>query len=87
MKLSILYHNSDENTTRIEDFSDECKKRTSNEVNLFAIETEEGAALAAVYDVVDYPAILVLRDDGQLNKGWQGSQFPAIEEVVGYLNN
>jgi hypothetical protein len=87
MKLCILYHPNDEHSTQTEHFAEECKRVSSEPVELISLETAEGANLASVYDIVGYPAMLVLRDDGQLNKGWQGAQFPTVEEVVGYLNN
>ncbi len=86
MKLLIIYHTKDENTTPVEDFADSFKRRTNVTVEMASLETREGASLAALYDAVSYPAILVLRDDGQLIKDWQGNSFPGIDEVMGYLS-
>jgi hypothetical protein len=87
MKLCILYHPKGEYATQTEQFAEECKRISSQPIELISLETPSGASLASVYDVVDYPAMLVIREDGQLNKGWQGGGFPSVEEVVGYLNN
>ena len=87
MKLRILYHQNDEYSTKVENFVEECKKESSQDIDLVSLETPEGASIASIYDITDYPAILVLRDDGQLNRGWQGPNFPTIDEVIGYLNS
>lgn len=87
MKLRILYHPNDERSTEVENFVDECKRVSSKDIELISLETPEGASVGDVYGVVNYPALLVVRDDGQLNKGWQGPSLPSVNEVVGYLNN
>lgn len=87
MKLQILYHQNDEYSTKVENFAEQCKNVSSQDVELISLETPEGASVASIYDITDYPAILVIRDDGQLNRGWQGPNFPTMDEVVGYLNS
>jgi hypothetical protein len=86
MKLVILYHPDSEFSTAVEDFTSECKKHTEMKVELLSLEKPDGSTMAETYGVVDYPSILVLRDDGQIVKGWQGSSLPPTSEVVGYLN-
>jgi hypothetical protein len=87
MKMTILYHTADENSRAVEEFADNCKSMSDKEINLVNIDTPEGDSLAALYDVMSYPAVLLIREDGQLNKGWQGSQLPATSEAIGYLSN
>jgi len=87
MKLIILYHEKDENSTPVERFVEECKKHTKEEVNLLSIETKEGAETSTIYGVMDYPATLVVMDNGQLVKDWQGKMLPIVDEVIGYLNS
>jgi len=48
------------------------------------VDSREGTAMASLYDVVQYPAILVLREDGTLLKSWEGDTFPLMDEVVSY---
>lgn len=86
MKLLILYHPDSEYSTSVEGYVKEFDAKTTRSVELVSVDTKDGASLASLYDVVDYPAILVTREDGQLVKFWQGSIFPLVDEVVGYLN-
>lgn len=86
MKLVILYHLKDEFSTMVENFADDCKKRTNREINLVDVDSREGTSLATVYGIVNYPAELVTKDDGQLMKYWEGSELPLYDEVMGYLN-
>jgi len=86
MKLVILYHPQGEFSTLTEDFAKNIEKRTSRQIELLSLETAEGSSTASSYDMVEYPAIMVIRDDGQLVKYWQGINFPVSNEVIGYLN-
>jgi len=72
--------------TPVESFVEEIKSATDKEIGLFSLETKEGSEFAKLYDVTQYPAILVARDDGQINKSWEGNSLPTKDDVVGYLN-
>lgn len=87
MKLLILYHPDNEFATSVENFAKECSKHTTKVVETISLETLEGARLVDVYALVEYPSILVLRDDGQMVKLWQGPDLPLVSEVIGELNN
>ena len=41
--------------------------------------------MAQLYDIVQYPALLVIDDKGGLAKYWQGDTLPLMDEVSGYL--
>lgn len=86
MKLVILDHKDTEFTRSLDTFIEECKKKTDQNIEKISLETREGDALAQLYGPLNYPAILIIRDDGQLIRNWQGSNFPLIDSVLGYLN-
>jgi thioredoxin-like negative regulator of GroEL len=87
MKLLIIYHPNSEFSTAVENFASECKRKTSKKVELVSLESPDGASIASVYDLMAYPAIIILREDGQLVKDWQGGSLPTKDEVLGYLNS
>ena len=45
-----------------------------------------GSATATLYDIMRYPAILVLQNDGYLQKSWEGEQFPLMDEIFSYAH-
>jgi hypothetical protein len=53
-------------------------------VEMMSLDTREGMATATIYDVVAYPAILVMRIDGSVQNMWEGETLPLIDEVAGY---
>jgi hypothetical protein len=86
MKVYIIYQSDSEHARRVEEYvRDFRKEQVTRKVDLVDVNTEEGARLAELYDVVQYPAILALADDGQILKSWQG-EFPLMNELAYYAN-
>jgi hypothetical protein len=85
MKLIILYHPNSEGSRVLEEYAHEIEAEHSYKVDLMSLETRQGAALASLYDVVRYPAMVVVDDLGHPQKDWQGQQLPLKDEVFGYL--
>lgn len=83
MKLSILYRPNSEHARKVEEFTHDVE-RQGRKIELISLDTRDGAAMASLYDVMQYPAIIALRDDGQLVKEWEGEQFPLLNEVMAY---
>jgi hypothetical protein len=82
MKVVILYRPNSEHGRMIEDFVHEYQSRNQDaKLELLNIDTKDGYATAKLYDVVDYPAILVLQDNGSVQNMWQGKTLPLIDEV------
>lgn len=85
MKILILYRPNSEHRRRIEEFIRDYQARhESGHLEVLSLDTREGSALATLYDVVQYPAILVLQGDGFAQKIWQGEELPLMDEVAAY---
>jgi hypothetical protein len=85
MRTVILFHPNAEFAGVVEDFKHDFEQRhPDRKVDLISLETVEGAEMAKLYDVVRYPAILVIANDGQLQKFWQDQPFPLMDEVASY---
>lgn len=48
------------------------------------VDSRDGSATASLYDVMQQPAILALRDDGSVLNIWQGDMLPLMDEVAAY---
>ena len=48
-------------------------------------ETREGEMFCRTYDIVEYPTIIALSNDGQVQNTWRGTTFPTISEVSYYV--
>ena len=88
MKVLVLYRPNSEHGTNIESFIRDFKYQHQSNAGLLDvlnIDSRDGVATASLYEVVKYPAVLVLGDDGQLVKSWEGEGLPLMDEVAGYV--
>jgi hypothetical protein len=87
MRMIVLYRPNSEHARTIEEFVREFKMRYHAEyLQMLNVDTRDGIATAALYDIVQYPAIVIIRSDGSVQKIWQGPDLPLIDEVVSYSN-
>lgn len=63
------------------------RRMPGRKVEMISLNGREGAAMASLYDVVQYPAILATTDDGRLLQWWQGEQLPLMNEVAAYASS
>lgn len=85
MKAIFLYQPNSEFSRSVEEYAHDFETQRGKTIELLSMDTREGADKAQVYDIMQYPALLVIRDDGQLSKLWQGD-LPLMDEVAGYLD-
>lgn len=85
MKALILYHPNSEHARTTEEYVHNFGQVSTVSIELESLETKDGAATATLYDIVSYPALLILDEQSRLQKVWQGDQLPLMDEVAGYL--
>lgn len=84
MRVTILYHPNSEQARSVEDFVHDIEAQQGIKSELLSLDTREGAAMATLYDITRYPAIVVSREDGGVIQTWSGEQLPLMNEVAAY---
>ncbi|HET7630557.1 MAG TPA: hypothetical protein VFK03_04250 [Candidatus Saccharimonadales bacterium] len=85
MKVLILYRPKSEHGRAVENFVRDFKTtHTSNRLEVLDIDSRDGSAIATLYDIMQYPAVLALRDDGSVVKSWEGELLPVMNELAYY---
>lgn len=79
-----MYHPQSEFARSVEEFAHDIQQQQNVHPELISVETREGDGLARVYDITQYPTIMVIREDGQLVQFWSGSQLPLMNEVAAF---
>lgn len=89
VKLLILYRPNSEHETQVEAFVRDFQHRyeVGSKIEMISLNTRDGATTASLYDIVAYPAIMVLGDDGSLVSAWQGMPLPLMDDVAGYARS
>lgn len=85
MRLVVLYRQNSEYSRIVEEFIDSYKRwHQADKLEILNYDSRDGTATASMYDVMQQPAILALRDDGSVLKTWEGSTMPLMDEVASY---
>lgn len=83
MRVLVFYRQDTEDTRRVEEFMHEFTRRTGRDLETVDPDSRTGVLSAKAYDVVQYPTILALRDDGGELARWVGT-LPTISEASYY---
>lgn len=89
MKLLILYRPNSEHARQVEDFVRDYQRQfeSGKKIELISMDSREGVAHANLYDIMQFPAIVALRDDGSVLNAWIGLPLPLMNDVAGYVYN
>ncbi len=85
MRTLILYRPASEHEGLVQDYIREYTQlHPEARFELLSMDTREGVDTATLYDATNYPAILVITDDGQLMQIWQDQQLPLMQDLDYY---
>ena len=86
MKLLVLYRPASEHATLTESFLRDFHYQNPDAViETIDVDSREGIAKVEAYDIMEYPALLAVRDDDSPAYVWQGTHLPLMNEVASYL--
>jgi len=84
MKSIIIYKPESDHARAVEEYLRDFSSRTGRELETIDPDSSEGAEMCRVYDIVEYPSVIALSDDGQLQNSWRGLPLPTISELSYY---
>jgi hypothetical protein len=86
MKLIILYRPNSEHATLVESFSERILNALPNaSIENIDVDSPEGIAKLEVYGIMQFPAVLIVADNGSLVDIWLGDALPSVDQVVDSL--
>lgn len=85
MKAVILYRPNTESETGILEYIRNFEQQTSKQLELVDVDTPSGIELAGLYDIVRFPTIIAINDDGQFIQAWpERDEWPTVSELSFY---
>lgn len=85
MRVVMVYQEESDRARAVIDFLRDVKRQTGHDIEVLSPETREGDSFCRVYDIVEYPTMIALDDNGQMQNTWRGLPLPTISEVSYYL--
>lgn len=84
MKAVVVYREHEDYTRDVEEFVRDFEQRTGKEIERIDPDTIKGEIFVTAHDVVEYPTIMGLDDNGKVLDMWRGRPLPRIDEVAFY---
>jgi hypothetical protein len=86
MHIIVLYRPGSEFARRAEDYiADFQRFHPGAQFDVLSIDSIEGSEKARLYGVMQHPAILAVKDDGQVQQQWEGiDKFPVMNDLAYY---
>lgn len=87
MRAVVVYKEESDHAREVIDYLADFMRQTGRELEVIDPETPDGAMFCRTYDIVEYPSIIALSNDGALQNLWRGRPLPTISEVSYYVED
>ena len=84
MRVIVVYKDKSDHAREVIEWMHFFKTQTGHELETLDPETRDGADFCRLYDIVEYPTVIAVADNGQLHQLWRGRPMPMISEVSYY---
>lgn len=84
MRTFVVYKEQSDHARAVVTFMDDFTRQTGRTIETVNPETPGGSQLCAAYDIVEYPSLVAVDDNGVLQNIWRGLPLPTISEVSYY---
>ena len=84
MRAVVIYKERSDHRRAVEDFLHYFTSVTGRELETVDPETRDGVGFCETYDIVQYPTVIALSDEGRVLNLWAGTPLPTVDEVSYY---
>jgi len=85
MRVVVVYKDQTDYARSVIDFLRDFQHQTGHDVEILNPESPEGIDFCQTYDIMEYPTMIAISDDGQMQNTWTGLPLPTISEVSYYV--
>lgn len=84
MKVVVVFKEESEHAREVIDYLRDFERESGKRLETLNPDSPSGMNFCQLYDIVEYPSIVALSDDGSLQSLWRGLPLPPISEVSYY---
>jgi fructoselysine-6-P-deglycase FrlB-like protein len=85
MRVVVVYKEQTDYARQVNDSMRDFERQTGRQLELLDPETRAGVGFCQTYDIMMYPTIIALSDEGRVQNIWAGLPLPTISEVSYYV--
>lgn len=86
MKALLIYRPHSEQERPALDYMRDFAAQTGKQLPTLDPDSPQGAELCQLYDIMQFPAILVTDNEGHIQNLWKGEQLPTYSELSYYVD-
>lgn len=81
MRVVCVWREGQDYSRMVEEWQREFERRTGKQIENLDPDTREGEGFCRAYDVVEYPTMVAVGNNGQTLAMWRGRMLPTFDEV------
>lgn len=85
MKVVVISKDNMDYTRTVLDYLRDFKMQTGHELEVMDPESPDGVMFCRAYDILEFPTLVAITDEGVLQNQWRGLPLPTISEVSYYV--
>lgn len=85
MRVVVVYKEETDYARQVYDYLRDFTRQTGHELETINPDTPTGTSFCRTYDIVEYPTVVAISDDGVLQSMWRGLPLPTMSEVSYYV--
>lgn len=85
MKVFVVYKQESDYARVVLDWLREFGRQTGKTIEEIDPDSRSGASFCRDYDIVEYPTLVALDEEGHIQNLWRGTMLPTISEVSYYV--
>ena len=83
MRVVCVYRDNQDYSRSVSEWLENVRRQTGREIEI--IDPDKESAFCEAYDIVEYPTILAIGEQGDIRASWRGRDLPLINEVLYYM--
>lgn len=84
MKTFVVYQIESDHAREVLTFLGDFTRQTGRTLETVDPNSREGSSICRTYDIVEYPSVVAVDDNGVLQNLWRGRPLPTVSEVSYY---
>ena len=84
MRIVVVYKDYSDHGREVREYIEDFESRTGLKIEVMDPDSGKNEFFLRAYDVVEYPTILAIKDEGRLLQQWRGKPLPLFDEVAYY---
>lgn len=85
MRVVVVTKDNTEYAREVSDYLRDFQAQTGHTLEVLNPESSEGVMFTGTYDIMQFPTLIAIADDGQIQQTWVGTPLPTINEVSYYV--